>query len=88
MFKLFGLITSMFVIILIITGPGTLAIHYVCEAIRDTDLGDATTNTLPILLMIEQVFIITSAICIIGIILAMIVWAFYKKSGYEEEYYG
>jgi hypothetical protein len=87
MFKLFGLITTMFVVILIVTGPGTLAIHYVCESIRSTDVG-GTAETLPFLLMIEQVFIITSAISIIGIIIAMFVWAFMRKSRYEGEYYG
>jgi len=79
MINMFKTITAIFVAIIIITGPGAMAIHYVNQAVRD---GAASTGVSadvdPILTMIENVFVIAMAISLLGLVLMLFVIALVK----------
>jgi len=89
MINMFRTITAIFITIIIVLGPGAMVIHYVNQSVSDgASQTGVSADVDPILDMIERVFIICSAIAILGLVLMLFVYALVKPKQQEMEWRG
>lgn len=89
MLNMFKTITAIFVLIIIVTGPGAMCIYYVNQAVRDgASQTGVSAEVNPILDLTERVFIICASIALLGLVFMLFVYALVKPKYRQEEWRG